>query len=87
MYLTQSDFQIGIFFLFSIFALATALFIVNSKNVFYSAVSLAFLGISVAVLIADLDPEAYSLYSAFHLLRGVPLDLSGNVQGARGQGN
>ncbi|BCS91590.1 hypothetical protein L3N51_01006 [Metallosphaera sp. J1] len=68
MYLTPSDLQIGIFFLFSIFALATALFIVNSKNVFYSAVSLAFLGISVAVLIADLDPEAYSLYSAFHLL-------------------
>ncbi|MEL9970701.1 MAG: NADH-quinone oxidoreductase subunit J [Metallosphaera sp.] len=68
MYQIASDLQIGIFMLFSILALATALFIVNSKNVFYSAVSLAFLGISVAVLIADINPAAYSLYSAFHLI-------------------
>ncbi|QKQ99497.1 NADH-quinone oxidoreductase subunit J [Metallosphaera tengchongensis] len=68
MFLTQSDLQTGIFFLFSVTSLATALFIVNSKNVFYSAIALAFLGISVAILIADLDPAVYSIYSAFHLL-------------------
>ncbi|AWR99811.1 NADH-quinone oxidoreductase subunit J [Metallosphaera hakonensis] len=68
MFLTPSDFQVGIFFVFSVLSLAVALFIVNSKNVFYSAVALAFLGMSVAVLIADLDPAVYSLYSAFHLI-------------------
>lgn len=68
MFLTQSDIQDFIFLLFSITALASALFIVNSKNVFYAAVSLAFLGLSVAVLIADLNPAAYSLYAVFHLI-------------------
>ncbi|EHP68802.1 MAG: NADH-quinone oxidoreductase subunit J [Metallosphaera yellowstonensis] len=68
MFLTQTDLQDTIFLVFSVTALASALFIVNSKNVFYAAVSLAFLGLSIAVLIADLNPAAYSLYSVFHII-------------------
>ncbi len=64
----MNDFQIGIFIFFSIVTIAFSIFIVKSKNVFYSAISLAFLGISIAILIADISPVAYSLYSAFHLL-------------------
>ncbi len=63
-----SDIQVGLFAFFSVVAIASAIFIVRSKNVFYSAIALAFLGISMAVLIADMSPEAYSIYSAFHLL-------------------
>ncbi|MBW9141060.1 MAG: NADH-quinone oxidoreductase subunit J [Candidatus Aramenus sp.] len=63
-----SDFQLGIFAFFSVVAMASAIFIVRARNVFYSAIALAFLGVSVAILIADISPEAYSIYSAFHLL-------------------
>ena len=54
--------------LFSVFSIASALYIVRQKVVFYSAVALAFLGISVAALIALLSPQAYGIYSVFHLL-------------------
>ncbi len=56
-----------LFIFFSIISISSALFIVNHKNLFYSAISLAFLGISVAVLIALISFQ-YSLYSVFHLL-------------------
>ncbi len=68
MYLTSDLLQIVIFGIFSIVSLISAIFILNSKNIFYSAVALAFLGISIAVLIADLAPASYSIYSAFHIL-------------------
>ena len=55
-------------FLFSAFSIASALYIVRQKVVFYSAVALAFLGFSVAALIALLSPQAYGIYSVFHLL-------------------
>ena len=67
MYQTN-DYQIGLFVLFSVFSIASALFITRQKNVFYASVGLAFLGISVAVLIALLSPSTYAFYSAFHLL-------------------
>lgn len=57
-----------LFLIFSITSISAAIFIVTSKNVFYAAVTLAFLGISIAVLITLLAPNSYSIYSAFHLL-------------------
>ncbi|AWR97624.1 NADH-quinone oxidoreductase subunit J [Acidianus sulfidivorans JP7] len=57
-----------LFLFFSIISISSAIFIVTSKNVFYAAVTLAFLGISIAVLIALIAPNSYSIYSAFHLL-------------------
>ena len=54
--------------LFSVFSIASALYIVRQKVIFYSAVALAFLGISVAVLVALLSPQAYGIYSVFHLI-------------------
>jgi|BEDMetMinimDraft_2_1075160.scaffolds.fasta_scaffold00143_13 NADH-quinone oxidoreductase subunit J len=62
------DVETPIFILFGAFSVAAALVIVNGKNVFYSAISLGVLGISVAVLIALLDPAAYAVYSVLHLL-------------------
>lgn len=68
MFLTSEILQIVIFAIFSIVSIISAIFILNSRNIFYSAVALAFLGISIAVLIADLAPASYSIYSAFHIL-------------------
>ncbi|BBD71821.1 NADH dehydrogenase subunit J [Sulfodiicoccus acidiphilus] len=62
------DIELPVFVIFSVSAIISSLLIVNSRNVFYSAVSLGILGISVAVIIALLNPEAYALYSAIHLL-------------------
>jgi len=56
-----------LFFIFSAFSVASALYIVTSKNIFYSAVNLAFLGISIAVIIALLSPS-FAIYSVIHLL-------------------
>ncbi|AAY81623.1 NADH-quinone oxidoreductase subunit J [Sulfolobus acidocaldarius] len=63
-----SDFQLAFLLLFSVFAIASSLLIVRQKNVFYSAVALGLLGVSVAVIIALLNPIAYSFYSALHLI-------------------
>ncbi|MUN28358.1 NADH-quinone oxidoreductase subunit J family protein [Sulfuracidifex metallicus] len=68
MFLTSELLQLIIFGIFSVVSLIAAVYIINSKNVFYAAVSLAFLGIAIAVLIADLAPASYSIYSAFHIL-------------------
>ncbi|MCY0874403.1 NADH-quinone oxidoreductase subunit J [Acidianus infernus] len=56
-----------LFLFFSIISISSAIFIVSSKNLFYAAISLAFLGVSIAVLIALISFQ-YSLYSVFHLL-------------------
>jgi NADH-quinone oxidoreductase subunit J len=56
-----------LFLFFSIISISSAIFIVSSKNLFYAAISLAFLGVSIAVLIALVSFQ-YSLYSVFHLL-------------------
>ncbi|BCU69337.1 NADH-quinone oxidoreductase subunit J [Stygiolobus caldivivus] len=66
MYQTN-DFQLSLFIIFSVFSIASALFITRQRNVFYASVGLAFLGIATAVLIALLNPSAYAFYSAFHL--------------------
>ena len=63
-----SDIQYGLFVFFSAISIASAIFIVRQKNIFYSSIGLAFLGISVAVLIALINPSAYAFYSAFHFL-------------------
>jgi NADH-quinone oxidoreductase subunit J len=63
-----NEIQYGLFILFSVISIASAIFIVRQKNVFYSSIALAFLGISVAVLIALINPSAYAFYSAFHFL-------------------
>ncbi|ARM76332.1 NADH-quinone oxidoreductase subunit J [Acidianus manzaensis] len=57
-----------LFLIFSVISISSAIFIVSSKNVFYSAITLAFLGISIAVLITLIAPASYGIYSAFHLL-------------------
>lgn len=64
----SDELSLGLFLIFSVLSIASAIFIVTSRNVFYAAVTLAFLGISVAALIAIMAPDSYSLYSAFHLL-------------------
>jgi NADH-quinone oxidoreductase subunit J len=48
-------------------AIVSSLYIVSSRNIFYSAIALAFLGISVALLIALISP-IYAIYSVIHLL-------------------
>ncbi len=63
-------------FLFSAFSIASALYIVRQKVVFYSAVALAFLGMSTAALIALLSPGAYGIYSVLHLLLYVGATVS-----------
>ncbi|MEM0164990.1 MAG: NADH-quinone oxidoreductase subunit J [Saccharolobus sp.] len=69
MSLTVADIvQIILFVFFGIITISSAIFIVRSKNVFYGAVSLAFLGVSIAVLIALEAPLTYGIYSVFHIL-------------------
>ncbi|GAA5418246.1 NADH-quinone oxidoreductase subunit J family protein [Sulfurisphaera tokodaii] len=63
----MSDFQVSFFVFFGIISIASALFITRQKNVFYAAIGLIFLGISVAAMIALIN-FAYSFYSAFHIL-------------------
>lgn len=60
--------QLILFTFFGIMAIAFAIYIVRTKNVFYGAVSLAFLGVSIAALIALEAPLAYGIYSVFHIL-------------------
>ena len=62
-----NDFAIGFFTFFGVISIASALFITKQKNVFYAAIGLVFLGISVAAMIALLN-ASYSFYSAFHIL-------------------
>jgi len=62
-----NDFAIGFFTFFGAISIASALFITRQKNVFYAAIGLVFLGISVAAMIALLN-VSYSFYSAFHIL-------------------
>lgn len=64
----SSDLEIGLFFMFSIVAVISSLTIVSSKSLINAAFSLIFLGISTAVMIVDLDPAAFAVYSAVHLL-------------------
>ncbi|MEM4001595.1 MAG: NADH-quinone oxidoreductase subunit J, partial [Saccharolobus sp.] len=53
MYLQTSEIiQYILFAFFGIMAIAFSIYIVRAKNVFYGAVSLAFLGLSIAALIA-----------------------------------
>lgn len=63
----MSDFELGFFTFFGVVSIVSALFITRQKNVFYAAIGLAFLGISVAAMIALINPS-YSFYSAFHIL-------------------
>ena len=63
-----SEFIIGFFTFFGALSIASALYITRQKNVFYAAVSLAFLGISVAAMIALINTSSYSFYAAFHIL-------------------
>ncbi|BDB97222.1 NADH-quinone oxidoreductase subunit J family protein [Saccharolobus caldissimus] len=60
--------QLILFTFFGIMAIAFAIYIVRAKNVFYGAVSLAFLGVSIAALIALEAPLTYGIYSVFHIL-------------------
>jgi len=62
-----NDFVIGFFTFFGVISIVASLFITRQKNVFYAAVALVFLGISVAAMIALLN-TSYSFYSAFHIL-------------------
>jgi len=62
-----NDFVIGIFTFFGVISIVAALFITRQKNVFYAAIALVFVGISVAAMIALLN-TSYSFYSAFHVL-------------------
>ncbi|EZQ06982.1 MULTISPECIES: NADH-quinone oxidoreductase subunit J [Acidianus] len=68
MYQIAEALQLTLFSIFAISSVAASIFIVSSKNVFYSAISLAILGISIAADIALLDPSSYSIYSVFHVL-------------------
>lgn len=63
-----NDFIIGYFTFFAALSIASALYITRQKNVFYSAVALAFLGISVAAMIALINTSSYAFYAAFHIL-------------------
>jgi len=62
-----NDFVIGFFTFFGVISIVASLFITRQKNVFYAAVALVFVGISVAAMIALLN-ASYSFYSAFHIL-------------------
>lgn len=64
----SAELDLILFLIFSVATISSAIFIVSTKNVFYAAVTLAFLGMGIAALIALLAPNSYSLYSAFHLL-------------------
>jgi len=62
-----NDFVIGFFTFFGVISIISAIFITRQKNVFYAAIGLVFVGISVAAMIALLN-TSYSFYSAFHIL-------------------
>ncbi|BFH72618.1 NADH-quinone oxidoreductase subunit J [Sulfurisphaera javensis] len=62
-----SDFEISFFIFFGVISITSALFITRQKNVFYAAIGLVFLGISVAAMIALIN-VSYAFYSAFHIL-------------------
>ncbi|ACP35909.1 NADH-ubiquinone/plastoquinone oxidoreductase chain 6 [Sulfolobus islandicus Y.G.57.14] len=69
MYLQTSEIiQYTLFAFFGTMAIAFSIYIVRAKNVFYGAVSLAFLGLSIAALIALEAPSTYGIYSVFHIL-------------------
>ncbi|BCU67444.1 NADH dehydrogenase subunit J [Sulfolobales archaeon HS-7] len=71
-----TEIELGIFIIFSVVAMITSLTITNTKYLIYAAYSLIILGISTAILIADLDPAAFALYSAIHLLLYVGATVS-----------
>lgn len=63
----MNDFEISFFAFFGIISIVSALFITKQRNVFYAAIGLVFLGISVAAMIALIN-VSYAFYSAFHIL-------------------
>ncbi len=65
---TSEIVQIILFAFFGVMSIAFGIYIVRAKNVFYGAVSLAFLGVSIAALIALEAPTTYGIYSVFHIL-------------------
>ncbi|WP_338600161.1 NADH-quinone oxidoreductase subunit J [Sulfolobus tengchongensis] len=65
---TSDIIQYILFGFFGIMAIAFSIYIVRARNVFYGAVSLAFLGVSIAALIALEAPATYGIYSIFHIL-------------------
>lgn len=68
MFLTSSELEYALFIIFGAMAVASAAIIVTQKDIYYSAVALAPLGFSIAGIIAILAPQAYGIYSAFHIL-------------------
>ncbi|AAK40662.1 NADH-quinone oxidoreductase subunit J [Saccharolobus solfataricus] len=65
---TSEIIQYILFGFFGVMTIAFSIYIVRAKNVFYGAVSLAFLGLSIAALIALEAPSTYGIYSVFHIL-------------------